>query len=306
MPGRKQLARQNAAALARACCRFWPYELFYRQNPLSICEANSGAWILDGARGPALECDCSDPINDPGTGWNVVWKGSHSPPTARRACLYAWLADPANGPATATAPRLRTATGDDCARSRAGLGLRAAVLLQVDNRDATATSAPSSSFSRFPSSTTPPDPRRPRSIRDNLNIEAARLKDGVAAKAATQSTTRAWASTAPMMKTGCRPVKRSASSNLGRRVVGMEACEWASIKPTPTSAVDRADAAPHARADDAQPVAEADAGADAGDAGPGRLVGDVEGRGHHFNADEAKKTAFAGRFWPARAGNSTR
>ena len=117
--------------------------------PYQYAEANSGAFgFLDGAREFSIGmCDCSDPINDPWYGMECRLEGFRiqlTIPLVQGVLKYAWLADPANGASgdcNGAASQDAATVSDDCARSWArGWASAAAVLPQVDNCDATATS----------------------------------------------------------------------------------------------------------------------------------------------------------------------
>ena len=137
---------------------------------------NSGAlqW-LDAAR----ECPCYTCSGDPVTCEPEAWlsgvpchfegfRTQLTIPLVQSVLKYAWLADPANGASgdcDGAESQDAATVSDDCARSWArGWAFAAAVLPQVDNCDAAATSGAKLEFPMASRAATIPNPRRRRSL----------------------------------------------------------------------------------------------------------------------------------------------
>ena len=139
--------------------------------PYQYARTNSIAhsW-LDGARENSFgQCDCYDS----GGSWHGMecrleeFRTQLTIPLVQSVLKYAWLADPANGASgdcDGAESQDAAAVSDDCARSWArGWAFAAAVLPQVDNCDAAATSGAKLEFPFASRAATIPDPRRRRS-----------------------------------------------------------------------------------------------------------------------------------------------
>ena len=140
--------------------------------PYYMAEQNHGAGIWTDA---AREVPCA---GDQSLSCEPVWLGGASChfegfriqltiPLVQSVLKYAWLADPANGASgdcDGAESQDAATVSDDCARSWArGWAFAAAVLPQVDNCDAAATSGAKLEFPMASRAAPIPDPRRRRS-----------------------------------------------------------------------------------------------------------------------------------------------